>query len=695
MKEAFNWLVTSLKSFSEVSQSVSLGDYSKMVTVRSEKDVMAKSMNEMVESFRTVVRQAHSIAGGDYSTNVHPRSEKDTLGIALFEMTRKLREASIEINNQDWLKTGINELGLRIRGDKSLAVLSQEVVSFLCRYLKARSGYLYLSEQDDTLRLAAHFAGHDTHPRPEIIRLGEGLAGQAGKEMKPILISLPEEKTGVPGGRSVTGEPWHFIYYPVLFEGELSGVIELGSFEPFNEQKENFIRLSLENISIAIHTTKSREREQELLKKTQEQSAELVTQAKALEVASNYKSEFLANMSHELRTPLSSILALSDLLSLNSNNTLTEKELEFARVIHTSGQDLLDLINDILDLSKVEAGKLEIVLDEVNPEEITSFVKSAFSHLTEKKGIYLKTIVEEGLPPVILSDSLRVRQIVKNLISNAIKFTRQGGINLTIGRPAPGTVFSQPWLDSGNSLAIAVSDTGIGIPKEKMNLIFEAFTQADGTISRKFGGTGLGLTISKSLAALLGGELHAESKENEGSVFTLFLPLSDHPKEKSAPSHPTSTPTPTPTPTTFNLKPESLNLQPSTLTTHPDLSGKKVLICDDDMRNVFVMTSILEKENAILLFGRNGQEGLDRLAENPDTSLVIMDIMMPVMDGLSAIRKIREELRFRELPVLVVSADAMAGTRERCLSAGADDFIAKPLDVEQLMQAIDRMLKKI
>lgn len=777
MKDTFNWLVKSLQSYAEVSQSVALGDYSKTVKVRSDKDTMAIAMNEMVESFKNVVKQAKSIASGDYSTNIMPRSDQDTLGIALYEMTMKLREAHIEIMGQDWLKTGINELGLKISGESSINELSDEVINFLARYLNAQLGFLFLKDDNNILQLSASYAGSAESTGKTSLAIGEGLIGQTAKERKTLTFFASEYKGPTVNIGPDIIQPQHFIISPILYEGMLIGVIELGSFEPFDEQKQNFLEISLDNISVAINTARSRERVQELLSKTQEQAKELVMQkeelrqinqeleeqtkalrlseeslqhqqeelrvineeleerskvlelqrddikkknqaleqaqqeihhkAEALEIASRYKSEFLANMSHELRTPLNSILVLSEILALNKHGGMTGEEVEFAGVINSSGKDLLDLINDILDLSKVEAGKFEIDIEEMNLAELEDYVTRAFSQLVKNKGITLTTKVADGLPEYIMTDTQRVMQIVKNLMSNAIKFTEKGGVVLSVKKPSEDAKFTQPGLSAENCVAIEVADSGIGIAEETMKVIFEAFQQADGTISRKFGGTGLGLTISRSLARLLGGEIQLKSKLNEGSTFTLFLPVTreenqaEHianiqpastkkepvieppaPKEQHPPKHPKPA---------YNEEIESSSSRflPDTV-----FEGKKILIVDDDMRNVFVLSKILEEKKVNIVIGRNGREGLEKLMSNPDTNLVLMDIMMPEIDGYTAMREIRKDSRFTQLPIIALTAKAMKGDREKCIEAGANDYMSKPVQTEKLLTLLRVWLHK-
>jgi len=769
MKDTFNWLVQSLQSFAEVSQSVALGDYSKQVVVRSDKDIMAVSMNQMVESFKTVVRQARAIAEGDYSATIMPRSEKDTLGIALYEMTRKLREASIEIQNQDWLKTGINELVLKISGEPSIPELSDRIISFLAHYLNGQIGLLYLLEEESTLVLRGSFALTQSNPDIQRVPVGTGMIGQVAREKKKmVFFPTTESLPGINIGPEKFN-PHHFIIAPVIFEGQLLGVFELGSFQAFDELKQRFIDIALETVAVAIATARSRDRVQLLLTQTQELARELSMQkeelrqinqeleeqtkalkmseeslqhqqeelrvineeleertkvlelqrddirkknqaleqaqkeirqkAEALEIASQYKSEFLANMSHELRTPLNSILVLSELLATNKHGGMSKDETEFANIIHTSGKDLLELINDILDLSKVEAGKMEVEVEQMYLDEVIDYVKKTFTPLTTNKGIKLITETAPDLPGFIETDPQRVMQVVKNLMSNAIKFTEYGHVSLRI---APQDL---------THIRIDVEDTGIGIPEDKVKVIFEAFKQADGTINRKFGGTGLGLTISKNLVTILGGELKLRSTVGIGSVFTLILPVKLIGQKESGTEQYTSHDNPGSNPSVETQEkpiiiPEkqaresvvhSSAASPETVQGyHADkiFEGKKILIVDDDMRNVFVLSKILEEKRVKILVGRNGREGLEKLFANPDVNLVLMDIMMPEIDGYTAIREIRKDERFTQLPILALTARAMKGDKEKCIDAGANDYLSKPVQTDKLLTLLRVWLQK-
>lgn len=782
MKHTFNRLVSTLQQYAAVSQSIALGDYTKKVPIRSHQDTLGKSMNEMVESFKGVVKQAEAIASGDYSTNVVPRSDQDTLGISLFNMTKKLRESSLEIKNQDWLKTGLNELSLKTSGEKSIKELSNEVLVFLSHYLDSQVGLLFVTGNNETLNLTAAFA---CEPEITSFAFGNGVIGQVAKEKKPLIFSTStDDMPAVNIGPSFE-KPGHFIISPILFENQMLGVIQLGSFQKFDDIKQRFLDMSLETIALAIHTARSRERVEQLLLKTQEQANELAEQkeelrqineeleeqtkalrhseenlqhqqeelrvineeleertkvleiqrddirkknqalqqaqieirqkAEALEVASKYKSEFLANMSHELRTPLNSILALSEMLATNKHRGMAKEEIEFANVINSSGKDLLELINDILDLSKVEAGKLEVDIEDLYLEDLEDYVKKTFSPLTNKRGIALETKIEKGIPERIETDPQRALQIIKNLLSNAIKFTEKGSVTFFIHRPSKDMTFNNPTLNPQNCLAFDVIDTGVGIPEEKVNVIFEAFQQADGTVSRKFGGTGLGLTISRSLSRLLGGEIRLISTPGEGSTFTIYLPEKiGHPAGKHAndedrsqeirkgketlsmydDDRPVIIPDMKKDPAKETEVEETLKPSPIENKADKVFEKKKILIVDDDMRNVFVLTKILEDKKVQIVVGKNGRDGIEKLNNNPDTALVIMDIMMPEMDGYEAMQEIRKDKRFIKLPIIALTAKAMKGDREKCIQAGANDYLSKPVQPEKLLSLLRVWIQK-
>jgi two-component system chemotaxis sensor kinase CheA len=405
-------------------------------------------------------------------------------------------------------------------------------------------------------------------------------------------------------------------------------------------------------------------------------------QAQELSIASQYKSEFLANMSHELRTPLNSMLILSQLLADNKEGNLTEKQIEYAETVHNSGQELLNLIDDVLDLSKIESGRLDLQRDSVMILEITQSLRRVFLPLAERKGLNLNIRIHENLPEQIFTDRQRLMQILKNLLSNAIKFTSHGEVKLEIYRDR----------FRSSMVAFAVEDTGIGISADKHEMIFEAFRQADGTTGRKYGGTGLGLSISREFASLLGGEIHLQSSVGEGSKFTLLLPelSSDFQSEvhkQLASTHESKV-----------LKKTEPTLPAQWEVTSPtnsmDLTGKKLLLVDDDIRNLYSLSNLLESHGMQVVHAENGIGAIDMLKQDPNIDLVIMDVMMPEMDGYQAMRTIRGMAKFKKLPIIALTAKAMKEDKERCIQAGASDYLTKPVQVDQLMTIINLLLFK-
>jgi len=334
----------------------------------------------------------------------------------------------------------------------------------------------------------------------------------------------------------------------------------------------------------------------------------------------------------------------------------------------------------------------------VSPEEIQDYVVRTFSPFTQSKHIGLKTRLDAGIPEMIETDMQRLLQIIKNLMSNAIKFTEKGHVTFSISKPDPAARFNNLSLSAGKSVAITVSDTGVGIPEDKKHAIFEAFQQADGTVSRKFGGTGLGLTISRSLARLLGGDLQMQSKVGEGSSFTLYIPFVFQPGTSVADAT-TATAGKVLRKSHSSIQEsdaveELLNRETASFLSDSVFSGKKILVVDDDMRNVYVLSKILEEKNVRVVIGRTGKEGVEQLQGNPDINLVIMDIMMPEMDGYTAMREIRKDERFAGLPIIALTAKAMKGDREKCIEAGANDYLSKPVKTDKLLSLLRVWLQR-
>ena len=435
------------------------------------------------------------------------------------------------------------------------------------------------------------------------------------------------------------------------------------------------------------------ERQNTELEKTH---GELAEKARQLEISSRYKTEFMANMSHELRTPLNSILLLSRLLLENKEKTLAAKQSEFARTIHSAGEDLLNLINEILDLAMVESGKMAVEPAPVRVQSIADAMQVSFAALAEQSGVTFTSHVAPDVPEGLITDRKRIEQIVKNFLSNAFKFTPTGSIRLEIA-VSRDRVLCRGTGDSDDNgcLAISVEDTGIGIPTGKHQMVFEAFQQLDGSTRRKYGGAGLGLSISRELARLLGAEITMESEAGRGSRFTLHLPIIPLPDKAPAaiqtdPFRIRSIETVEP-PSKSNDDDASPDPVPDNrdrlqaMDSHPSgLKGRKVLLVDDDMRTVFAISSVLEDQGAEVITGKNGKESLDKLNRFPDIDLILMDVMISEVNGYQSIREIRNRNRYSALPIIALTAKAMKGDRAKCIEAGADDYLAKPVNLDKL-----------
>ena len=624
----------------------------------------------------------------------------NTMSNQLEEDERHQREL-LELNNgKDWLKTAFGEFSTMYQGVEDLTTLARLFIQKLTPLVGASCGCMYLkqgTEESAVYRLAGGYAragefGQAFHP-------GEGLVGQcADSQLSMLLSDLPDDYIKVYSGLGEAALQ-SLILLPVVFEGHTLAIIEIASLRDFSISELALLEQLASNLGVTLHSIAGRERITALLAESQALTEQLQNQAeevfqqqeeltsahdqladhyrqlrqktdelekaktdleehtRQLALASRYKSEFLANMSHELRTPLNSLLILAGLLADNKLGNLTEKQVEFAQTICSSGWDLLSLIEDVLDLSKIEAGKMQVDFTTVRVHDVVEFIDKQFRPLAESKGINLWLEVER-IPETVFTDQRRLEQILKNLLANAVKFTDQGSVTLTI-------------CAEDNRLRFAVTDTGIGIAPDQQHLIFESFRQADGRTSRMYGGTGLGLAISRELATLLGGKIELESKPGIGSTFTLTVPLVFAGSLDEAAA----------TVNSIVISDQADPLQP--VEASDILVGRKILIVDDDMRNVFALAALLEDRHMEVVFAQNGREGLEELRQQPNIDLVLMDIMMPEMDGFDALRQIRS--LGLNVPVIALTAKAMNTDRECCILAGASDYIIKPVDIGQLL----------
>ncbi|MET9778048.1 HAMP domain-containing protein [Streptomyces sp. NPDC006367] len=767
----------------------------------------------LTRQVRAIARVATAVTRGDLNLkiDVDASGEIQELQDYINKMIANLRDTTIANKEQDWLKGNLARISALMQGRRDLQDVASLIMSELTPVVSAQHGAFFLAmplvdgqepaaAHDDQyeLRMLGSY-GYSMGSMPTSFRPGEALVGTAAQEKRTILVE--NAPTGYLKISSGLGEapPAQVIVLPVLFEGKVLGVIELASFTPFTQIQKDFLNQIAEMIATSVNTisvnTKTEvllRQSQELTEQLRERSEELEQRQKALQssnaeleekaellarqnrdievknteieearqvleeraeqlaVSMRYKSEFLANMSHELRTPLNSLLILAKLLADNADANLTPKQVEFAETIHGAGSDLLQLINDILDLSKVEAGKMDVSPTRIALVQLVDYVEATFRPLTAEKGLDLSVRVSPELPATLHTDEQRLLQVLRNLLSNAVKFTDSGAVELVI-RPARDDVpqaIREQLLEGGSLtdpdgelIAFSVSDTGIGIAASKMRVIFEAFKQADGTTSRKYGGTGLGLSISREIAQLLGGEIHAQSEPGRGSTFTLYLPL--HPGELPAHGHqqaapaleadelPDSTDALAEQPERPGAPAEEESYQDTrnggaTLFRHRRktvaesgepidsqerrpgagqetesqprrnirFNGQKVLIVDDDIRNVFALTSVLEQHGLSVLYAENGREGIEVLEQHEDVTVVLMDIMMPEMDGYATTTAIRRMPQFAGLPIIALTAKAMKGDREKAIESGASDYVTKPVDPDHLLTVMEQWARE-
>jgi two-component system, chemotaxis family, sensor kinase CheA len=698
--------------------------------------------NSIVKTMKQVVRTIKGITDSRESgVNLATRIEVST-----HDETRELAEAMNDLlsnlDKQSWIQKSMAEISTMYQGKTDLTELTHAFITKLAPMLEAAYGVVYLRKsQGSEIRYVkeAGYAIASEDGFRDSFRLGEGLIGQAALDKRIFLIDkLPEEHFKVTSGLG-NSAPRNLLVAPILVDGRVEAVVEFASFQPFMSQHLTLLDLLQDKFGSAITNVAGRMEVERLLgesqvltEELQAQSEELQAQSEELQMqqeqlritneyleqqkqyaeqrafelkkakdeleeysrklqtSSQYKTDFLANMSHELRTPLNSILILSQMLMENDGEMDMPEVKESSRVVYTAGSDLLRLIDDILDLSKIEAGKIEILTDEVNVTEIPQMMKSLFEPVATKKKLSFEVLTAPNVPAVITTDGQRLQQIWKNLLSNAFKFTEQGSVTVNIELAEPEKVEElMPGLDEEEMvLAIAVTDTGIGIAHDKQQIIFEAFQQVDGTTNRQYGGTGLGLSICSEFTRLLGGALTVESEPDKGSTFTLYIPSSLEAVEyqqlamsevaASVSSEITEEQEPAVERTEVV---EVIEAQDSD---DQLFKGKKVLLVEDDRRNVFALVTALEKKGVKVQVAENGRRAIEFLREQADFDLVFMDIMMPVMGGYEAMKVIREELELESLPIIALTAKAMKGERDKCMEAGASDYIMKPLNINQL-----------
>jgi signal transduction histidine kinase/HAMP domain-containing protein/CheY-like chemotaxis protein len=755
LKTTLNTMVDQLSAFAsevtrvarEVGSEGRLGGQAEVEGVSGTWKRLTEGVNELASNLTSQVRAigavASAVAEGDLtqSVEVAARGEVAELKDNVNLMVANLRETTRANQEQDWLKTNLARIAGLMQGHRDLLELARLILGELTPLTSAQYGAVYLasdaaeprSAEQEFTRIATYGFTKGGLRR---FTAGEGLCGQAAIERKPILIrDAPAGYLRVGSGLGEAA-PVSVAVLPILFEDQVLGVLELASLTPFSDVHVAFFDQFVGSIGVAINTIMASSRTEALLSESQrlttqlqERSVELQRQqaelrrsnaeledkaallakqnsaievqnrqieqarqtleerAQQLAISSRYKSDFLANMSHELRTPLNSLLVLAKLLTENQDGNLTSQQVDFARTIHDAGSDLLQLINDILDLSKVEAGKMDVNPAELELAALVDYVDATFRPMAEDKGLSFAIQVRPRTPDLVYVDEQRLEQILRNLLSNAVKFTAAGQVKLTISASAE-VEFDGALRGVSEVVAFAVSDTGTGIPKHMLGTIFDAFSQADGTTSRRYGGTGLGLSISRDIARLLGGEIRATSRPGKGSTFTLYLPARHGPGAALAPRPPVLA--------AAAAKDRAAVGDAALAGADRDdaLYGARILIVDDDARSVFALTGVFERYGAEVLYAENGRAGIESLERNEDVSLVLMDVMMPELDGNATMRAIRRMPQFADLPIIALTAKAMKGDREKSIRAGASDYFPKPVETDHLLQLMRHWLRR-
>jgi CheY-like chemotaxis protein/signal transduction histidine kinase/CHASE3 domain sensor protein len=670
---------------------------------------------------------------------------------------RALRLAQNETANKNWNLEGNRNLIRSIQGNKPLTDLAEIVVNHLTTYLQAQAGVIYLTIPDQKVLVPAATYSMDKHSAAiQPVSFGQGAVGQAAVDKQSIVLrDIPKNYFNVATGFGQL-QPRNIIVAPFIFESEVIGVIELGSIYEFTDVHQQYLQLVSDSIAIAVISAQSREKTRLLLEETQMQAEELEaqqeelrqaneelhvktellsrsetelkmqqqelqqinaeleeksnqleeqnekledakrnveTKAREVEVTSKYKSEFLANMSHELRTPLNSILILAQLLSENKNNRLGDKEIEYSKNIYNSGTDLLNLINEILDLSKIEAGKMQLEIETVPFRDITSHISSMFTELARNKSVTFNIEYDEAsLPPAFTTDLQRVEQIIRNLLSNAFKFTYEGGrVQLKIYKPDTFIPFRKKDLNNiPNMVAFAVSDTGIGIPKGKRDIIFEAFQQADGSTKRKYGGTGLGLSISRELAYALGGEIHLESEEGQGSTFTLYLPLHFDSSYSSSVDKKVEIKEKEPLKIEYKQPPVAVEAPAAApIDDRNDIieSDRVILIIEDDEKFSKILLDFIHDRRYKGIIATQGNAAIS-YARHYKPDAILLDMKLPGLDGTEILKQLKSNPDLRHIPVQIISA---YDQKKEGLELGAFDYIMKPVSTQDLQNAFEKI----
>ncbi len=686
----------------------------------------------LTSQVRAIAEVATAVTKGDLtrSIQVDARGEVAELKDNINTMIGNLRLTTDVNTEQDWLKTNLAKFTNMLQGQRDLTTMGRLLLTELTPLVNAHMGVIYQVENEDNpqLRLLSAYAGDGSNPHSQFVQFGEGLIGQCAMDKRQRLVSDIPTDTILINSALLRVRPKNIVVLPVLFENQVKAVFELSSISSFTTSQMTFLEQLTDSIGIVLNSIEATMQTEGLLKQSQQLAGELQTQQKELQqtneqleqkaqqlaernveverknqeieqarraleekatelsLTSKYKSEFLANMSHELRTPLNSILILGQQLTENPDGNLSAKQVEFARTIHGAGTDLLNLISDILDLSKIESGTVTVDAEEILTSSLLETVGRPFRHEADNRQLSFSINLDPNLGRSIVTDSKRLQQVLKNLLSNAFKFTAEGGVRLDVSAAVGGWSAEHPILNQAPAVvAFEVSDTGIGIPLEKQKLIFEAFQQADAGTSRKYGGTGLGLAISRELANLLGGEIHLRSTPGKGSSFVLYLPL-----KYSGPTVAPRVPTPSPYGTApvlqvvaqerviEQLQDDRLNLEPG---------DTILLIVEDDPHYARVLIDLARDKGFKVLVATRGSEALE-FAKQFQPAAVSLDVFLPDMLGWTVLSQLKHNPLTRHIPVQIITLDE---DRQHALARGAFSFVNKPTTTEGVSAALSQI----
>ncbi|MBC7695355.1 MAG: HAMP domain-containing protein [Burkholderiales bacterium] len=754
LTETINEMIDTLATFSdqvttvarEVGAEGKLGGQANVPGASGTWKNLTENVNQLAANLTTQVRAISEVASavtqGDLTRTigVEAKGEVEALKDTINQMISNLKATTLRNQGQDWLKSNLAKFTQMLQGQKELNSVTKAILTELAQVVTAQHGMFYILEEGENfenskLRLIASYAYRKRKNDNNTFEMGEGLIGQCALQKERILLTnVPNDYVEINSGLGAA-KPLNIIILPVLFENRLKAVIELASFDSFSQIHQDFLDGLTESIGIVLNTIESNSRTGELLVQSQSLASELKSQqevlrntneeleekavllaaqknevelknqeveearksleekADQLTLTSKYKSEFLANMSHELRTPLNSLQILAHELIQNHDGNLTDKQIQFAKTINACGEDLIQLINDILDLSKIESGYISVDYSQVRFAEITKYVDNTFKHISEAKNLRFTITADKNLPENIETDQQRLNQIIKNLLSNSFKFTEKGQVELKIYKAEHNWKPGTPSLDNADEvIAFEISDTGIGISKDKQNIIFEAFQQAEGSTSRKYGGTGLGLSISRGLSDLLGGTIELESVPDHGSKFTLFLPI-----KVSA------------TVENRQLELENKAIVKEALKSNTDtnyhtteieqyfvdiigddrmniLPGDKViLIIDKDIDSAKMMLEKAHKEEIKVVATTKGSDLIDFINQfHPQA--IILNLNLQDTNGWKIMDRLKNDLTLRHIPVYLISTQE---DRDSALKRGARNFIVKPIKEKMLKHVFD------